>query len=54
MDDNGKLIYDSNIRIHNEFTVKYLENLGFEWPDSNFDYIKNYIEYFRNINYLKV
>ena len=41
-------------KIHNEFTVEYLRTLGFEWSDIDFEYIKRYIEYFRNIEYLKV
>jgi len=54
MDENGKLIYDSNIKIHNEFTVEYLRNLGFEWSEINFEYMKRYVEYFRDIGYLEV
>ena len=54
MDEDDKLNYDSNIRIENDFTVEYLRKLGFEWPDVDFDYIKRYIEYFRNIGYLEV
>ena len=27
MEENGKLIYDSNIKIHNEFTTEYLKKL---------------------------
>lgn len=52
MNEEDKLEYDSNIRIKNEFTVKYLRNLGFEWTDIHFEYIKNYINYFKSIGYL--
>ncbi len=54
MDESGKLIYDSNIKIHNEFTVEYLKQLGFEWSEVDFEYIKKYIEYFKEIGYLEV
>lgn len=54
MDENGKLIYDSNIKIHNEFTVEYLKTLGFAWSDIDFAYMKGYVEYFRKIKYLNV
>lgn len=54
MDEDDKLNYDSNIRIENDFTVEYLRKLGFEWSDIDFEYIKRYIEYFRNIGYLEV
>ena len=54
MDEDDKLNYDSNIRIENDFTVEYLRKLGFEWSDIDFEYIKKYIEYFREIGYLEV
>ena len=54
MDENEQLNYDSNIRIENDFTVEYLRRLGFEWNDIDFEYIKKYIEYFRNIGFLEV
>lgn len=54
MDNEDKLNYDSNIRIENDFTVQYLKRLGFEWSDIDFEYIKKYIEYFREIGYLEV
>ncbi|MBE6784208.1 MAG: amino acid adenylation domain-containing protein [Ruminococcaceae bacterium] len=53
MDENGNLVYDSNIHIENEHTLKYLEKLGFDWTEIGFEYIKGYIEYFRRIGYLK-
>ena len=37
-----------------DFTVEYLRKLGFEWSDIDFEYIKRYIEYFREIGYLEV
>lgn len=54
MDNNDRLNYDSNIYIENDFTVKYLKALGFEWNDIGFEYIQKYIEYFRKIGYLEV
>ncbi len=54
MDNNDKLKYDSNIRIENDFTEKYLQNLGFEWSDIGFEYIEKYVNYFRKIGYLEV
>lgn len=54
MDENGQLVYDSNIRIKNEFTVWFMKKTGFEWKQIDFDYIKGYIEYFRNLGYLEV
>lgn len=52
MDDDGTLVYDSNIHINHDFTVWLLNKLGFEWPEIGQEYIKNYIEYFKKIGYL--
>ncbi len=54
MDENGNLVYDSNIRILNDFTKEYMELLGFEWSEIDFEYMKRYVEYFRKIGYLEV
>lgn len=54
MDENGQFVYDSNIRIINEFTVWFMKKAGFEWKQTDFDYIKGYIEYFRGLGYLEV
>ncbi len=53
MDENDQLNYDSNIRIENDFTVEYLRKLGFKWADIDIDYLRKYVDYFRNIGYLK-
>lgn len=54
MDNDDKLNYDSNIHIENDFTVKYLQNLGFDWSDIGIEYLRKYINYFRKIGYLGV
>lgn len=54
MDERGRLVYDSNIRIMNDFTVWFLKKIGFEWNETDMEYIRGYIEYFRGIGYLKV
>ena len=53
MDENDKLNYESNIHIENSFTVDYLKQLGFEWNDIGFEYLKKYVEYFRKIGVLR-
>ena len=52
LDADGQLVYDSNIRIENDFTVWFLKRVGFEWNKTDMKYIKGYIEYFRSIGYL--
>ncbi len=54
MDEQGNLVYDSNIHIENEFTVWFLQRVGFEWNETDVDYIKGYIAYFRELGYLRV
>ena len=51
---DNKLDYSSKIVLDNDFSVEYLKQLGFEWKDIDFEYIKRYIEYFRKIGYLEV
>ena len=52
MDENDKLNYDSNIHIENDFTVEYLQKLGFEWSDIGLEYLRKYLDYFKGIGYL--
>ncbi len=54
MDENGQLVYDSNIRLKNDFTDWFMRKLDFEWAQIDFEYIKDYVEYFRGIGYLEV
>ena len=54
MDEDGKLVYDSNIRIENEFTLWFMKQVGFEWNEIDVTYLKGYLEYFRDLGYLEV
>jgi thioester reductase-like protein len=54
MDENGKFLYDSNIHIVNDFTMWFMNKVGFEWCEIDLEYIKGYIEYFRKLGYLEV
>ena len=54
MDENGNLVYDSNIHIENEHTLKYLDKIGFDWSEIGLDYLKGYFDYFRKLGYLEV
>lgn len=54
MDDKGRLVYDTNIRIENRFTHWFMEKAGFDWSEIDETYLKAYIEYFRKLGYLHV
>lgn len=54
MDESGKLVYDSNIHILNDFTVWFMQKLGFDWVEIDYDYVKGYVDYFRNLGHLEV
>lgn len=52
MNPKEQLRYDSNIHIENDFTVKYLRQLNFEWDDVDFEYLSKYVAYLKGIGYL--
>lgn len=53
MDEQGRLLYDNNIRIESNFTLWFMKMTGFEWKETDYEYIRGYIEYFRDLGYLK-
>lgn len=54
MDDNGRLVYDTNIHIVKDITINYLRKLGFEWTEINVDYLSRYIDYFKGLGFWEV
>lgn len=54
MNEQGELVYDSNIRIMNDFTIWFIKKVDFEWAQIDEEYISGYIKYFRELGYLKV
>lgn len=53
MDEKEHLNYAGHIIVDNAFTVKVLEKLGFQWQETDFAYIRRYVEYFREIGFFK-
>ena len=53
LDQEKHLIYTSKIRLHNEFSEKYLKAIGFSWKPIDKNYITKYINYFRKIKFLE-
>lgn len=53
LDNHKNLNLISNILPDANFTTQYLKTLDFEWPIIDTNYIVKYIEYFKNIGYLR-
>lgn len=51
MDKNKRLQYESNIKVKCDFTNKYLEKLGFNWPSIDEKYIKIFFDYLFKKNF---
>lgn len=54
LDGQGRLVYESNIQVRNNFTEWFLKKVGFEWKNIGEEYLKGYREYFRGLGYLNV
>ena len=53
-DENQELSYESNVKIKSNFTKKFLETIGFDWPYIDTNYLKNYFKYLGDIGYFNV
>ena len=47
LDKNKSINLVSSILINADFSKKYLETIGFKWPEITEDYIQKFIEYFK-------
>lgn len=54
LDGQGRLVYDSNIHIMNDFTVWFMKQVGFEWAEIDLEYMEKYLNYFRELGYFEV
>lgn len=54
MDEQGRLVFHENVQIDNEFTQWFLKKAGFEWNETDTEYINGYIDYFRRTGSLEV
>lgn len=52
-DENKNLVYNTNIKLQNNYTNKILKHLLFKWPKINERYLKKYIIYLKSIGYIK-
>lgn len=53
LDNDKKLMYNSNVNILSEFTRGFLYRIGFEWPIIDEEYIRKYLEYLTKVKLLK-
>ena len=51
LDSNRLFNLNANILLDCDFSVLYLQSVGFKWPKITKAYISKYIEYFRNLGY---
>ena len=52
LDENKLLNLINSIIPNGDFTQKYLETIGFKWPQIDKEYIRKYVEYFKKIKYI--
>ena len=48
---DGRIAFQSNISLNNDFTTQFLRETGFEWCDIGGAYLEEYIKYFNKIGY---
>ena len=49
LNSNKLFNLNANILLDNDFSILYLHKLGFDWPEIDDKYIKQYIIYFKQI-----
>lgn len=54
LDKQGKLVFKNDYCIGNDFTKWFLNKVGFEWEKIDEEYVKGYINYFKEEGYLKL
>lgn len=52
-DTNKKLVYDSNVKLNDDFTTEFLAKISFTWPEIDKEYIFKYLDYLKNIGYIE-
>lgn len=52
LDNEHRLIYTSNVRVKYDFSEAYLNAIGFYWSNIDENYVKKYINYFKEIGFI--
>ncbi len=51
-DDNKNLVYQSRVKLRSEFTIDYLQKIGFIWPKISENYLRKFLEYFHSLGFI--
>jgi len=51
-DENQKLANETKIKIKSDFSIKYLQKIGFVWPKIDEGYLNRFLDYFKSIGYM--
>ena len=52
-DENRKIVYDNKIKLKSDFTIKYLQIIGFAWPILDNNYFDKFFNYFHHLGFIK-
>lgn len=53
-DENQKLQNETKIKINSDFSVSYLQKIGFVWPKIDEDYLIKFFDYFKKIGFMNL
>lgn len=52
LDSDKKLKFETKIKVKSEFSIKYLQKIGFIWPKIDENYLNKFLDYFSSIGYM--
>jgi hypothetical protein len=54
LNENKKLVYESNIILNCDFTVEFLKKIGFEWINIDKGYLQKLLNYINSIGFIEL
>ncbi len=51
-DVNQKLTFETKIKVKSDFSIKYLQKIGFVWPKIDENYLSKFLDYFHLLGYM--
>lgn len=52
LNNDKKLVFETKIKIKCEFSIQYLQKIGFVWPKIDENYLNKFLDYFQSIGYM--